>query len=135
MSGASRPVSTMIPSTTSAARDVFQRSSQRTPSASGVSRGRAGLMIPESWVCPGIEQIGEQASQRHHDAADDDSTDDERIIARADGVDDGESHSRPGEDLLDEERAGEESRKRKSDQADDRKERVAQRVPSQDLAL
>src|SRR5215210_6324856 len=109
MSGASRPTRTMSPSTTSAARDVFQRRSQRIPSASGLSRGRGGLIRSESWICPGIEQVSEQASKHYHDAADDHATHDERIIAGADGVDERESHAWPGEDLLDEERAGEES--------------------------
>src|SRR6266550_8291384 len=107
MSGASAPTRTMIPSTTSAARDALARRIRRTPSARGDSRGRGALAGSNSWVCPSIEQIGQDASEGHHDAADDHSANDERIIARADGVDDGESHPGPGKDLLDEERARE----------------------------
>src|SRR5688572_893790 len=135
MSGASRPVSTMIPSTTRAMRDDLARRIRRTPSARGDSRGRGALMGAKSWVCPGIEQVGENAPKRYHDAAEDHSTDDERVVAGADGVDDGEPHSRPGEDLLDEKRTGEESREREPDQTDDRKECVAQHVSPEDLPL
>src|SRR5258705_8065574 len=130
MNGASRPTSTMIPSTTSAMRDNLPRRSWRTTSARGDSRGRAGLASAKSWVCPGIEQIGEKTSSRHHDAAEDHATDDERVVAAADRIDDGESHARPRKYLLDEERAGQQCGKREAKQADDWKERVAQRMAS-----
>src|ERR1700694_3549542 len=135
MKGASRPTSTMITSTTRATRDDLARRMRRTPSARGDSRGRAGLVSSESWVSPGIEQIGDNASNGHHDAADDHSPYDEGIVASADGVDNCETHSRPGEDLFDEKRAGEESGEGKPEKTDDWKECVAQRVPAEDLAL
>src|SRR5688572_3717823 len=135
MNGASSPVSTMIPSTTRAMRDDLARRIRRTPRASGDSRGRGALMGAKSWVCPGIEEIGENASECYHDASEDHSTDDERVVASADGVDDGEAHSRPGEDFLNEKRAGEESGEGEPDETDDGKECVAQRMSPENLAF
>src|SRR5258705_8404062 len=106
MNGASRPTSTMIPSTTSATRDNLPRRSWRTTSARGDSRGRAGLASANSWVCPGIEQIGKKTSSRHHDTAEDHTTDNEGVVAGSDCGDDREPHSGPREYLLDKERAG-----------------------------
>src|SRR5450759_5085685 len=112
MSGASSPTSTMTPSTKNATREDGLRRMRRTPSASGDSRGHVGpLVAAKSWVCQGIEQVGEKASERDHDAADDDAAHQERIVARADRVDHRVSHSRPGEDLLDEKSAREKSGK------------------------
>src|SRR5206468_12125027 len=124
MSGARIPTSTIMPNTKSATRDDGLRRIRRTPSASGDSRGRAGLVAAEPWVCPGIEQVGEKTSNGDHDAANDHASHRQWIIACGDGVDDGESHSGPGEDLLDEERTGEKRGKRESDQADYREQCV-----------
>src|SRR2546429_1978932 len=110
MSGARIPTSTMTPSTKSATRDDGLRRIRRKPIASGDSRGRATLVGAESRVCPDIEQVGEKTSNRDHDAADDDSPDDEWIITGGDGVDDGIAHTWPGKDLLDEECAGQKRR-------------------------
>src|SRR6266550_3531400 len=135
MNGASRPTSTMSPSTMRAMREDLPRRRRRTVSASGDSRGRAGLASANSWVCPGIEQIGEKTSNCHHDAAEDHSTDDEGVVAGSDCGDDRESHSGPHKYLLDEEGAGEESGEGESKQADDWKQCVAQRMAAEYLAL
>src|SRR6202049_3365147 len=135
MSGARRPTSTMTPSTKKATREDGRRRIRRTPRASGDSRGRAALGAAESWICPGIEQVGEKASKRHHDAADHDAAHHEWIIARVDRAHDRVAHTGPGEDLFDEKGAGEKSGEREADQTDDRKQRVAERVAAQNLAL
>src|SRR5882762_10315938 len=134
-SGARIPTSTMTPSTNRATRDDGLRSMLRTPTPSGDSRGRATLVATDSWIGPGIKQIGEEAAKRDHDAADDYSAHNERIITGADGADHRQPHPRPRKDLLDEKSAGEKRGERKADQADDRKEGVTQRVTPQNLAL
>src|ERR1700730_220855 len=97
----------MTPSTKKATREDGRRRIRRTPSASGDSRGRAVLVAAESWICPGIEQVGEKASECDHDGADDDAAHHELIITRADRADDFVAHTAPSEDLLDEKGAGE----------------------------
>src|ERR1700686_4754560 len=125
----------MTPSTNKATREEGLRRIRRTPSASGDSRGSAALAAAESWICPGIEQVGEEASERDHDAANDDAAHHEWIIARADRAHDRVAHSLPGEDLFDEKGTGEKSGERETNQTDDWKQRVAERVAAQNLAL
>src|SRR2546423_14464294 len=135
MKGASAPTSTITPSTNSAMREERLRRIPRTVSPSGDSRGCAPLVGAESWVGPGIKEVGEQASKSDHDAADDHATYNERVIARADGVDDGVAHSGPGEDPFDEERAGQKRRERETDQRDGRQQSAAQRMAPEYLTL
>src|SRR6266853_1461164 len=125
----------MTPSTKKATREDGRRRIRRTPSASGDSRGRASLVAAESWICPGIEQVGEKASQSDHDAADDDAAHHEWIIARADRAHDRVAHTGPREDLFDEKGTGEKSRERQTNQTDDWKQGVAEGVAAQNLAL
>src|ERR1044072_431397 len=122
-----------MPNTSTAMRDDRLRRTARTPSPRGDSRGGAGSVRAEPWVCPGIEEIGDQTAEGDHDTANDDAADDEWIIARADGIDDGVTHAGPRKDLLDEKGAGQQCRKRQSDQRDDRQQRVTQRVTTQHL--
>src|SRR5881394_2322471 len=135
MKGASAPTSTITPSRTSAIREERRRKSVRTVRPSGDSRGRAALMTAESGVGPGIEQVGEQTAKSDHDAADDHPTDDEGVVARADGVHHRVSHSWPGEDALDEKRSGEKRGEGEPDQRDNRQQCIAQRMASQDFFL
>src|SRR5438105_5075264 len=135
MSGASRPTSTITPSTKSATREERLRKIIRRVRPSGDSRGRGGLVTAESGVSPGIEQVREQAAESDHNAADDHSADDERIVARTDCVDHCVAHSGPGEDAFDEKRAGEKRREGKTNQGDDWQQRVSQRVLAENLAL
>src|SRR6188508_62693 len=132
--GASNPTSTITASANSAMRDDRLRRIARTVSPSGDSRGRATL-VADAGVGPGIEQIGDETAEGYHDAADDHTSDEKRIITRADGVDDGVTHPRPGEDPLDEKCAGEQRRERQAYQRDRGQQRVAQRVTAQNLAL
>jgi len=65
----------------------------------------------------------------------DDAAHHEWIIARADRGHDRVAHSLPGEDLFDEKSTGEKSGERETNQTDDWKQRVAERVAAQNLAL
>src|SRR6266550_6438784 len=125
----------MTPRTKKATREDGLRRIRRTPSASGDSRGRAGLVAAESWICPGIEQVVEKASEGDHDAADDDAAHHEWIIARADRAHDRVAHTGPGEDLFDEKGTGEKGGKRETNQTDDWEQRIPERVAAQNLAL
>src|SRR3954469_5089787 len=124
----------ITPSRAAATRDDLRRSIPRTRMPSGDSRGRVASVATEPRVCPGIKQVGDQAPQGHEDAPDYHAAYDEGVIARADCSDDRRSQPRPGEDLLDEERAGEEGRKCQPDQSDDGKKRVSKRMAPKDLA-
>src|SRR2546423_8211696 len=135
MNGASSPTSTIAPSTTSATRDDGLRRMLRTVRPSGDSRGRPGLAAAESWVGPGIKQVGKKTSKRDHDTADNYAAHNQWIIARADGIDDSVAHAGPRENLLDEKSAGQERGKGESHQGDNRQQRVTQRVTPQDLTL
>src|SRR3982750_1075545 len=84
MSGARIPTSTITPSTNSATRDDGLRMICRRPMARGDSRGRAALVVTESRVGPGIEQVGNETAERDHDAADDEASHDQRIVAGSD---------------------------------------------------
>src|SRR5258708_5456361 len=126
----------MTPSTKSATREERLRSTRRTASPSGDSRRRIGALLPaKSWVCQGIEQVSEKASESDHDAADDDAAHHELIVPRPDRVHDSGTHTGPREDLLDEKSAGEQSGERQADHRDDRQECVAEGVTAQNLTL
>src|SRR5439155_12945589 len=79
--------------------------------------------------------IGEQTPERHHDAAGNDGTGDEIVIARGDRVSGNVSHARPSEHFLDEEGPPDERREGKSKESDHREKRVAQRVLQDNRAL
>src|SRR4051812_36762933 len=100
--GASAPRSTMIPRITAEIRDARLRSTRRTASANGDSRGRTTLVRAESWISPGIKRVGEKTAQCHHDAADDHCSHNQRVVAGADAVHERVTHSRPAKNPLDE---------------------------------
>src|SRR5690242_17386773 len=77
-------------------------------------------------VDSGIEQIGEQAADGDHHAADDDASGDEVVVARGNGVRDEESHPGPREDLLHEERAASHGGQQQPEDRDHRQQSVAQ---------
>src|SRR3981081_2593005 len=100
----------MTPSTKNATREERLRRTRRTASPRGDSRSRIGAVLPaKSWVCQGIEQISEKASECDHDAADDDAAHHELIVAGPNREHDRVPHALPREDLLDEKSAGEQS--------------------------
>src|SRR5205823_2450413 len=100
-----------------------------TPEAASRSAGA------ETWVGGCIEQIGEEAPQRHHDPADDHRASDQIVIASGDGVGGDVPHARPTEDLLHEEGAADKRRQRQTQKGDHRQQRVAQGMLEHDRTL
>ena len=69
-------------------------------------RPATGRLLTDARIEGHLEQIGEQISNHDEDRTDDDGGRHEIVVAAGDGIRRGESHARPREHFLDEQRRG-----------------------------
>src|SRR2546428_6965016 len=107
---------------------VFARDPEATALRAPSPARTSPSLVLDAWVDGGVEDVGEQIDPHHDDRDEEADALDDRVVARLDRLVDPETDTRPGEDRLGEDLAGQQATNLKPDDRQHRDQRLPEHV-------